>query len=83
MSVSGVFLHALKAWEKYVEVLKDSSISLGHLIFALLLIWRKNPTYVMPFGSLMKCLYRIFKIPLFSSSSVFLMVLNPPSGVEN
>ena len=24
-----------------------------------------------------------FKIPLFSSSSVFLMVLNPPSGVEN
>ena len=56
MSVSGVFLHALKAWEKYVEVLKDSSISLGHLIFALLLIWRKNPTYVMPFGSLMKCI---------------------------
>ena len=24
-----------------------------------------------------------FKIPLFSTSSVFLMVLNPPSGVEN
>ena len=37
-------------------------VFLGHLIFAWLSIWRKNATYVMPFGSLMKFIKRIFQI---------------------
>ena len=34
-------------------------------------------------GPLWRVYKGFFKIPLFSSSSVFLKVLNPPSGVEN
>ena len=39
---------------------------IGHLIFAWLTIWRKNLTYVMTFGSLMKC------ILIIQNSIVFL-----------
>ena len=52
------------------------------LIFAWLLIWRKNPTYVTPFGSHMKCNKGFFKIPSFSSSSVFLSSKVAPWHVD-
>ena len=67
----------------YIPLFHSIDASIDHLIFAWLLIRKKNDTYVMPFGSLLKRIQRIFKILLYSSSSAFLMVLNPPSGVEN